>query len=332
MADPTSKAELLEQVHGMYAALERAIAPLLPAQMGVPGVNGAWSVKDELAHLTFWHRNFLSRVRCATAGIAFSGSDIDDDTWNLRCFVANRDRALDDILADLRRTQRAILDAIEALPKAMLFSHGPHGVALWEAVDGTVLGHYPEHIGQIERWSARHVTPPTMKSDLLFRIADGYTALTAMLDAMPPRELVLPGVNGDWSARDELAHLTFWEERIFLVLQAALADEAPPHSPLVGDEAKIDAMNAEVFAASRERRIDDVFADAERTHTDLVRAIAASPDDALFDPHRFAWMSGDPLGRAVADDTYLHYPEHLGNIQRGRAARERLIGAAVIPD
>jgi hypothetical protein len=323
MADPTNRAELREQVRGMYAALERAIAPILPAQMGVPGVNGAWSVKDELAHLAYWHRNLLSRIECATTSVAFGGTAIDDDTWNLRCFVANRDRTPGDISADLWRTQQAILDAIDALPESLLFSHGPHGGALWEAVDGTILGHYPEHIAQIEQWVAQHVTIPIMKSDLLFRIAESYAALTAALDAMPPRELILPGVNGDWAARDELAHITFWEQRSVVILRAARAGEDPPHPPLVGDDAKIDAMNAEVFAASRERRIDDVFADAERTHADLVATITALPDDAIFDPHHFAWMRGDPLGRAVASNTYLHYPEHTGNIRRGHAARER---------
>lgn len=321
MAGPTSKTELREQVRGMYAALERAIAPILPAQMGVPGVNGAWSVKDELAHLTFWHRNFLSRVQCVTTGVASSGTDIDDDTWNMRCFVANRDRTLDDVFADLWCTQQAILDTIDALPEPLLFNAGPHGGALWEAVDGTILGHYPEHIAQIEQWSAQHVTIPTSKPDLLFRIADSYAALTSTIDAMPPRELILPGVNSDWSARDELAHVAFWEERILVVLRAALAGEDPPHPPLVGNTEKVDAMNAEVFAASRERRIDDVLADAERTHTDLIATVVALSDDAIFDPHRFAWMNGDPLGRALAADTYFHYPEHTWNIQRGRAAR-----------
>ncbi|MDQ6832411.1 MAG: ClbS/DfsB family four-helix bundle protein, partial [Chloroflexota bacterium] len=62
MAAPTTKAELLEQVRAMYAALDEVIAPILPAQMCMPGVNGAWSVKDELAHLTFWHRNLLARL------------------------------------------------------------------------------------------------------------------------------------------------------------------------------------------------------------------------------------------------------------------------------
>ncbi len=178
MADPTTKAALLDQVRAMYRALDAAIEPILPAQMCVPGVNGAWSVKDTLAHLTFWHRNLLARLDGIAANARMSASTaIDDDAWNLRCATANRDRALDDVLADLWRTQQAILDALDALPEAMLFSAGAHGGALWEAADGSMLGHYPEHIAQIDAVARAACDAPTMKSDLLFRIADGYSGV-----------------------------------------------------------------------------------------------------------------------------------------------------------
>src|ERR1700710_201052 len=102
MADPTTKAELIEQIHAHYAALDAATAPILAAQMSVPGVNGAWSVKDTIAHLTFWHQNLLARLQSAATNPHVSArTEIDDDVWNLRCFVANRDRALDDVMADL---------------------------------------------------------------------------------------------------------------------------------------------------------------------------------------------------------------------------------------
>lgn len=322
MADPTTKAELLAQVRAMYAALDGAIAPILPAQMCVPGVNGAWSVKDTLAHLTFWHRNLLARFRGIAAGQQVSASTaIDDDAWNLRCFVANRDRALDDMLADLWRTQQAIVDAIETLPESLLFTAGPHGAALWEAVDSTVLGHYPEHIAQIDQWRARHVTAPTMKSDLLARIADSWAAWAATIDAAPPRELTLPDLHGGWSIKDEVAHITFWEGRALTVLRAALAGAEPPDSPLADGEDKFAAINAEVFAASRQRGLDDVLAEMERTHAALVDAVDQLLEDALFDARRFPWAGGESLAAAVAGDSYDHYPEHTRNIQHWRAVR-----------
>jgi hypothetical protein len=322
LANPTTKAELIAQVRARYAALDEATAPILPAQMSVPGVNGAWSAKDTIAHLTFWHQNLLARLHSAAADRHVSAATaIDDDTWNLRCFVANRDRTLDDIMADLWRTQQAIEDAIDALPEAMLFNTGTHGGARWAAVDGTVLGHYPEHIAQIERWRAQHVTFPTMKSDVLSRIADGYGALAATVNAMPPRELTLPTLHGGWSVKDEVAHVTFWEARVLTVMQAALAGNEPPHPPLVGNAEKIETLNAEVVATSRQRGLDDVLTDMERTHAAFVHTVEQLPDDALFDARRFAWMGGEPLAVAIAGDTYEHYPEHIRNIQRWRAMR-----------
>ncbi|MCA1725821.1 MAG: maleylpyruvate isomerase N-terminal domain-containing protein, partial [Thermomicrobia bacterium] len=195
---------------------------------------------------------------------------------------------------------------------------------LWKAVDGAVPRHYPEHIAQIERWREQHVTPPTMKSDLLFRIADGYAAWAATIDTTPPSELTLPApydLHGGWSIKDEAAHVTFWETRVLAMLHAALTGEDPPHPPFVGDEQKIEAMNAKVFHASQQRGLDDVLAEMERTHAAFVRAVEQLPDDAIFDAHAFAWMSGEPLLVAIAGDAYEHYPEHTRNIQRWRAVR-----------
>ncbi len=321
MADLTTKAELVEQVRAIYAALDEAIAPILPAQMDVPGINGAWSVKDTVAHLTFWHRNLLARFHSIGANQPPSDTAIDDDTWNQRCFDANHNRAPGDVLADLWRTQQATLDTINALPETAIFATGDHGSALLERVNGTIRGHYPEHIAQIERWREQHVTPPTMKSDLLSRIADGYAAWAATIDAAPPRELTLPDLHGGWSIKDEVAHVTFWEERLVPIVRAAINGEEPPYRSGVGSTEKIEAMNAEVFAASRQRNLDDVLADMDRTHAALVQAVKILPEDALFDARRFPWTDGEPLAAAVAGDTYEHYPEHTRNIQRWRTVR-----------
>jgi hypothetical protein len=319
MAEPTTKAGLQEQVRAQFAALDAATAPILPAQMAVPGVNGAWSVKDELAHLTFWDRHLLARLQRIATRQPPSDTAIDDDTWNRRCFDANRARALDDVLADLWRAQQGILNALETVPDANLFTAGVHGAPLWEAVDGAICSHYPEHIAQIERWRTHHVMPPTMTSDLLFRIADGYAAWSATIEAAPPCELTLPNLHGGWSIKDEVAHVTFWEAHVLTVLRAVGAGEAPPHPPFVGDAAKIEAINADVFAASQQRGLDEVLADMERTHTAFVRAVSELPDDAIFNAHHFAWMSGEPLMAAIAGDTYEHYPEHIRNIQHRHA-------------
>ncbi|MDQ6832169.1 MAG: ClbS/DfsB family four-helix bundle protein, partial [Chloroflexota bacterium] len=244
-----------------------------------------------------------------------------DDTWNRRCFDANRNRALDDVLADLWRTQQAILDALDALPEAIFSDAGAQRSPLLHATDGSILGHYPEHIAQIERWRGQHVMPPTTKSDLLYRIADGYAAWAMTIDAMPPRQMTLPNLHGGWAVKDEVAHVTFWEARVCAILQAVLASEDPPHRPGVVSAEKIEAMNAEVFAASQQRGLDDVLADMERTHAAFIRTVEGLPDDALFDAHHFLWAGDESLAFAIAGDSYEHYPEHMRNIQHWHAVR-----------
>ncbi len=104
-------------------------------------------------------------------------------------------------------------------------------------------------------------------------------------------------------------------------MQAALAGDEPPHPPLVGNAEKIEAMNAEVLAASRQRPLDDVLADMESTHAAFVRAVEATAGRRALRPRRFPWTGGEPLAVAIAGDTYEHYPEHIRNIQRWRAGR-----------
>lgn len=222
-------------------------------------------------------------------------------------------------MADLWRIQQAILDALDALPETAFFDAGAQGSPLLHATDGSILDHYPEHIAQIERWRGQHVTPPATKSDLLYRIADSYTAWAMTIDAAPPREMALPVLHGGWSVKDEVAHVAFWEARLLAVVRAARAGDAPPHPPLIGNDAKVEAMNAEVLEASRQRGLDDVLADMERTHAAFVQAIWELSDDAIFDAHHFPWVGAESLAIAVAGDTYEHYPEHTRNIQRWRA-------------
>lgn len=58
VAQPTSKAELLQWIRRDRTALEQTLAQVSPAQMTLPGRDG-WSIKDHLAHLVAWQRILL---------------------------------------------------------------------------------------------------------------------------------------------------------------------------------------------------------------------------------------------------------------------------------
>lgn len=165
MADPTTNAELLAQCNEAQQQMEETIAPLTPDQMNAPNVNGDWSIKDELAHLTFWNQNLLIRLRAATTGetpdpAQFAQSDAEIDEWNARVFTENKDRPLEDVLTDFRDTYTQVTDALTPLSDADLFDPKrfawTKGTPLWQWVVGNITDHYPEHREQIERWLTTH--------------------------------------------------------------------------------------------------------------------------------------------------------------------------------
>jgi len=56
------QAELLALVEAEQRHMRVLLGRLKPAHLAAPGVTGSWTVKDLLAHITFWHRRLLHIV------------------------------------------------------------------------------------------------------------------------------------------------------------------------------------------------------------------------------------------------------------------------------
>jgi hypothetical protein len=59
------------------------------------------------------------------------------------------------------------------------------------------------------------------RSQALARLDDAWTEFEQSFAGLSAAQLVIPGVTGQWSVRDIIAHVTWWEE------------EALKHLPLV---------------------------------------------------------------------------------------------------
>src|SRR5262245_36131759 len=114
MADetlPKDKAELLKRVHNEYAALEQTIAQLTEAQMTAP-IDGSWSAKDILAHITAWQQILLGfhlgsqPFSEAAPGIALDYGANDVDTINAALYERDRARPLAEVLEAFRRSHQ----------------------------------------------------------------------------------------------------------------------------------------------------------------------------------------------------------------------------------
>ena len=161
---------------------------------------------------------------------------------------------------------------------------------------------------------------PTTKDDLLALIASAHQRLEASLRTLTDDQINAPLLEGDWSVRDALAHLSFWEQRALYALQhepvdgkAAVPEEI---ADLTGSADWTDAANARVYERNRGRDLSDIRAEFERSYADVLQVIGELSDDDVFSSTKLSRQIGQPVLDLIAGNTYEHYDEHTDAIER----------------
>ncbi|MEO7076289.1 MAG: DinB family protein [Ktedonobacterales bacterium] len=174
----------------------------------------------------------------------------------------------------------------------------------------------------------------TSKAQLLEELRNEQTQWEALLHEIGEAHMTQPGVEGEWSIKDIVAHLTFWRRRTVGRFQAALRHEPPPPPPWptrFGTEDEIsardentawDEVNAWNYAANRDRPLADVLRESREVFAQLVETLDAFPTSDLLDPTRFPWLEGEPLpltGAAFFDHFHdEHEPDMRAWLERIR--------------
>jgi uncharacterized protein (TIGR03083 family) len=157
---------------------------------------------------------------------------------------------------------------------------------------------------------------PKNKVELLDEMQSGYRAFVALLARLDEPQLTTPGVNGDWSVKDILAHLATWQERAVLKLEAAKRGEVPLFMPSIHTDEEMDQFNAATFAAKRTLPLADIMQTFHASYARLRTAVEELDDEALFAGHkRFPWLEESELWESVAGNTFAHYEEHAPMIE-----------------
>lgn len=86
--------------------------------------------------------------------------------------------------------------------------------------------------------------------------------------------------NGHWNAKDHLAHLTAWRNRGADLLEAVRTGGVPPEK-VESD----DGQNAKIYAATRDRSLDEVKREARASWDKLTAVIEACSETDLNKPH-----------------------------------------------
>jgi len=149
------------------------------------------------------------------------------------------------------------------------------------------------------------------RTGLLKRLEQRWSAFAASYAGLSDSEMTEPGVAGDWSIKDLIAHVSTWEEESLKHLPRLLAGGRPPrYSSTYGG---IDAFNAQAAERKRGLSLAEVLRQRDETHRRLVEFIKGI--------HEGEFVRETRCRRRLRLDTYGHYARHAEAIRRWRLGR-----------
>jgi len=147
---------------------------------------------------------------------------------------------------------------------------------------------------------------PTTKADLVAAAERERAKLDALLATLTPAQMVVPGVVGEWSVKDVLAHLCEWEAMALRWYRAGLRGELP-EVPAPGFKwNQTPQLNRAIFEKHRDAQLEEVVDRLRSSRSEVLGVIESLSDDELFTPGRFAWTRANTLGTYFVSATSSH--------------------------
>ena len=137
------------------------------------------------------------------------------------------------------------------------------------------------------------------RAELLAQLNSEQKAWEALLAEIGEDRMQEPGVQGEWSIKDIVAHLAAWRRRTVGRLEAVASGQPEPKAQWPADLKDDDEINAWFHERDRSRSVRDVLSESRTVFQKLTSAIEKLPEDKLDDPKNFPWMEGAPLSGAA---------------------------------
>ena len=149
------------------------------------------------------------------------------------------------------------------------------------------------------------------KREFIERVNSERTSWDELLAQVPDDRMPEPGVEGDWSTKDVLAHVTWYErEMVGMLKSRTLTGSDWWALPL---EDRNTAVHDEIMRMS----LEEVRAEVAWVFPALVEQLELLPEEALGDPSHFEHMPAEwAPSDVISSNTYRHYPEHTESIRR----------------
>ena len=149
--------DLLPRLDAAWRRFTRSYSGMSEAELLEPGVTGAWSVKDIIAHVTTWEEEALTHVPVILAGgrpSRYSTTHGGIDAFNATMTARKAHLTLAHVLEQQQRVHERLLALVERVP-----THQLGGASRFRRrLRLDTYGHYPLHASAIETWRKRRLS------------------------------------------------------------------------------------------------------------------------------------------------------------------------------
>ena len=153
-----SRQRLLKRLDQVWCVFKESYAGLPDSELLEPGVTGAWSVRDIIAHVTTWEEEALKHLPLVLSGKRpprYSVTHGGIDAFNAQTTEQKKNLSMREVFSQQEDVHRRLVQLVEGVPEDQLGgdSRFRHRLRL------DTYGHYPKHADAIKKWRERR--PPT---------------------------------------------------------------------------------------------------------------------------------------------------------------------------
>lgn len=146
-----NRSQLLGRVDAAWTDFRQSYAGLSDALLLEPGVTGRWSVRDIIAHVTWWEEEALAHLPAIAQGRKpprYSTTYGGIDAFNAQMAERKKHLSLAEVMREQEETHRRLIDLIDHAPDDQITveTKWRHRLRL------DTYGHYPKHAAAIRRW------------------------------------------------------------------------------------------------------------------------------------------------------------------------------------
>jgi len=157
---------------------------------------------------------------------------------------------------------------------------------------------------------------PSIKSELLAEIDKEWISIERICAGLSEADMVAPGVEGEWSVKDILCHISTWEKYLLDRLGMVMTGE-PPQYPAMASWDDVHRFNAQVYADNKGRSLSSVFLEFRSLYRGVITVLEALSDTQLTQPYSYDFPDDNlTLLRLIRGNTCEHYREHRLAIEK----------------